>query len=111
MFGRVQAKGCVVADGVRLPDGSWLPEETARAVVAAAELVWIQRSGRYIPRALQVVPDDRDLAELPPTVRVIQAILADRGDDDSVIAEGVTLPDGGWLPEETARAVVAAAEL
>ncbi len=63
-------------DGVALPDGGWVPQQTATAIAAAAGLVWIQRRRRYLPRRpVGVDRDDTDLTPLPITVAAVQAGL------------------------------------
>jgi DNA-binding SARP family transcriptional activator len=60
--------------GTVLPDGGWLPADTAAAVAATARLVWIQRRRRYLPRPPAGVDrDDADLAPLPATIAAVQA--------------------------------------
>ncbi len=62
----------VADDGVGLPDGSWLPAETAHAVTLAASLGWLRRRRDYQPPPPGADGAD-DTPELPSTVAAIQA--------------------------------------
>lgn len=64
--------------GVELPDGGWLPTPLARAVDAAAVLVWWRRRQRYQPGPpTNPEQPDADLATLPAAVSATQAALQD----------------------------------
>jgi DNA-binding SARP family transcriptional activator len=83
-----RAAGRVVraGTGVTLPDGGWLPDQTAAGTASAAALVWLQRRRRYLPRPPAGADrDDPDLAPLPDTVAVIehQRQRGPAGDDEA----------------------------
>ena len=61
--------GAVEPGGVTLPDGSWLPPQTAQAVTLAATLGWLRHRRDYRPS-----PDQArdDLSQLPASVAAIQ---------------------------------------
>ncbi|MFB9238148.1 hypothetical protein ACFFWC_21760 [Plantactinospora siamensis] len=79
-------------DGVPLP-GGWIPAHTAQQIGAAATLLWLRRRRAYRP-GVKDQPGDADLADLPATVRAVQAALP------SLAAQPVpaTRPETGWLP-------------
>ncbi|MFB9238362.1 hypothetical protein ACFFWC_22870 [Plantactinospora siamensis] len=81
-------------DGVHLP-GGWMPAHTAQQVGAAATLLWIRRRRVYRPRPTNRPGNaDLDLADLPVTVRAVQAALSSLSSEPTT----ATGPEIGWLP-------------
>jgi DNA-binding SARP family transcriptional activator len=77
----------VAEAGVDLPDGSWLPAETAHAVTVAAAVGWLRRRRDYQPTP---DADSGELQELPSTIAAIQ--LQALADPDTV--RGVAATSG-----------------
>jgi len=63
--------------GVDLPQGGWLPAETAHAVTAAAAWGWLRRRRDYRPG---FTATDNDLHPLPDTVASVQTLLPSLAD-------------------------------
>src|SRR5213078_1544764 len=71
--------GRIGPPGVELPDGGWIPSQTAAAISAAAGVLWIRRRRRYLPRAPATHRVDPDLIGFPEAVNAILAEAASPG--------------------------------
>lgn len=64
--------------GVDLPDGGWVPQQTADDVAAAAGYVWLRRRRVYRPHPSKTGHND-DLQTLPPVAAYLQDIAHTHG--------------------------------
>jgi hypothetical protein len=86
----------VVAGGVDLPDGGWMPWPTAHAVASAAALVWLRRRRGYHPTPGRRHNDTDQPIGLPATVTAVQAATAEhRAPADPALLLIDRLPTGG----------------
>jgi nucleoid-associated protein YgaU len=84
--------------GVDLPDGGWMPVQTAQDVAAAATMLWWRRRRFYRPHEPGTPhDDDPDARPLPTTVTTAQSVAQSAAADPTVDARTISPP--GRLPQ------------